>query len=262
MTNLWGDAYNSTQYSTENGLPRFPSRLVAPGYISFTRASRSGLPLWGWLLRGSLDLGFLLVIIPTQVTFPRPPLTSSQSRESFRSRPPTGPSSPTLPVLSFRPRPGGAEACGSGFLGVAPGNGWASSSGLPRRRHRFFPRPTRGQPAPPRREVGEGPCPSRPPFLLPSTRPVPEWRRGREGRRAGGAQAWLWRMRFRSQHFVGAPLQRMDFPAPPGKATRAKVTRLGDAIAPVKLLEFHSGLQRIFLILASGEALVLPSNPE
>lgn len=45
-------------------------------------------------------------------------------------------------------------------------------------------------------------------------------------------------------------------PAPPGTATRANVTRLGDAMAAVKLLEFHSRLQRTFLILASGEALI------
>lgn len=262
MTNLWGDAYSSTQYSTENCLPRFPSRLVAPGHISFTRASRSGLPLWGWLLRGSLDLGFLLVIIPTHVAPTRPTLIPSQPRELLRRLRPAGPSSPALPVPSFRPRPRGAEACGSGFLGVAPGNGWASSSGLPGFRCLFFSRPTRGPPAPPRREVGEGPGLSRPPSLLPSTCPVRERRRSREGRRAGGAQACVWRMRFRTQHFVGVPLQRLDFPAPPGKATRAKVTQLGDAIAPMKLLEFHSGLQLTFLILASREALLLPSNRE
>lgn len=148
MTNLWGDAYNSTQYSTENGLPRFPSRLVAPGHISFTRPSRSGLPHWGWLLRGSFDLGFLLVITPTHVAPPRPTLIPSQPRESLRQQRPASPSSHALPVPSFRPRLRGAEACGSGCLGVAPGNGWASSSGLPRLRRRLFPRPTRGQAAP------------------------------------------------------------------------------------------------------------------
>ncbi|EGV92229.1 Intraflagellar transport protein 88-like [Cricetulus griseus] len=58
------------------------------------------------------------------------------------------PGNPALPVPSFRPRLGGAEDCGSGFLGFAPGNGWASSSGLRRLRRRVFPVPTRGQPAP------------------------------------------------------------------------------------------------------------------
>lgn len=218
MTNVWGDAYSSMQYSTENSLPKPPGRLVAPGHISLTRPSRSGRPLWGWLLRGSHDLGFLLGITPTDVAPPRPPHTSGKSRDSLRGPRPADPSSRALPVPRFRPRPRGAEACGSGFLGVAPGNGWASSSVLPRLWRRFFPRPTRGQPAPPRREVGEGPGPSRPPSLLPSTCPVRERRRGREGWRVGGAQARLWRLRFRSQHFVGAPLLGVDFPVPPSLA--------------------------------------------
>lgn len=83
MTNVWGDAYSSMQYSTENSLPKPPGRLVAPGHISLTRPSRSGRPLWGWLLRGSHDLGFLLGITPTDVAPPRPPRTSGKSRDSL-----------------------------------------------------------------------------------------------------------------------------------------------------------------------------------
>jgi hypothetical protein len=52
MTNLWDDAYNSTQCSTENSLPRFPSRVVALGHILFIRAILLWSPALGMAASG------------------------------------------------------------------------------------------------------------------------------------------------------------------------------------------------------------------
>lgn len=138
---------------------------VAPGHISFTRPSRSGRPLPGCLLRDSHDLGFLFVITRSAYSTSEPTIRSPGERPVRRSQQPctSGPELPASP-----PRRRGlwerlAWIRAWQRLGVQLWPAEAQASRLPAA-HSWSARS-------PRREVGEGPRPSRPSSLLPCCLP-------------------------------------------------------------------------------------------